>query len=81
MNQSEIEQIDKNAEALFPIGTKVRIKGVCHVTGIENEEGVVTAHGWSVQGHGPLVGIKVAGELGSALLYNREIAPCSLEKI
>lgn len=53
----------------FPIGVKARIK----ITGIRpHEEGIVTAHGWSVYGNGPLLGVKVPGYLGSALLYNRE---------
>lgn len=82
MTTEEIIQIAKNSFALFPIGCKVRVKGnSCGPHVSPNEEGIVTAHGCSVQSGRNLIGIKVPGELGSALLYNREACAASLDLI
>jgi len=76
-----INQIEEKAFEIFSIGSKVRIKGnSCGPHVPANEEGIVTAHGWSTSNE-KSIGIKVPGELGSALLYNRQCHPASIELI
>ena len=68
------DSVNESGFILYPIGSNVFFKR-------EKIKGVVTAHGYSVNGGGKLIGIKVDGLIGSALLYNREAMLCELDLI